>query len=115
MSSDSLLDNILTTVLKEVCLRCDFVHAESFKPAGNTMMVQVRRFPAQPLFCSCAPSSCGYAPQNHTSKRRAAVWRRACCTAHSLGPTMLCVCVCVCVSLSCEASGERKQEMACTR
>lgn len=41
MSADSTLETILISVLKEVCLRCDFVHAEAFKPAGNTMMVQV--------------------------------------------------------------------------
>ena len=41
MSNDSTLETILISVLKDVCLRCDFVHAEAFKPAGNTMMVQV--------------------------------------------------------------------------
>jgi hypothetical protein len=110
MSSDSLLDNILTTVLKEVCLRCDFVHAESFKPAGNTMMVQVRRFPAQPLFCSRAISSCGYAPQ--TTPARGAPLFGAVPTALHIHWVRRC---CVRVSLSCEASGESKQEMACTR
>ncbi|KAJ1464594.1 hypothetical protein T484DRAFT_1868559, partial [Baffinella frigidus] len=44
MSADSTLETILISVLKEVCLRCDFVHAEAFKPAGNTMMVQGSAF-----------------------------------------------------------------------
>eukprot|EP00961_Rhodomonas_salina_P138875 1868668-Rhodomonas_salina.1 len=40
MSVDIALETILNSVLKEVSVRCDFVHAEAFKPAGTTCMVQ---------------------------------------------------------------------------
>ena len=40
MSADTALDMVLNAVLKEVSGRCDFIHAEAFRPVGNSCMVQ---------------------------------------------------------------------------